>query len=196
MFALSDRQYRRWLKLEARERRNPAEQAELRCYLAAITAAEDQVRGWVLEYLRAEHERHQHQGCGAERAEIYRAVAPRLPVRWAARQIARLYGACRTSDDLSAGKLLILEEALESLCSRGQVESQPGPAGGTTFLWSEAAETPAGAAEQQPARTRPQPGRHETGPAPAASRSSAATTTRPDRWTLLGLLNGFVGFDE
>jgi hypothetical protein len=134
VFALNDREYRRWLQLEALERRTPAQEAELHGYLNAMDAAERKVRHWLVGYLKAELERHCRQGCGAERAEIFRTVAPLLPARWGARQVARLYGACRPGDDVYAGKMLILDEALEALCGSGRVECLPGP-GGSAMEW-------------------------------------------------------------
>ena len=53
--------------------------------------------GWrgIADFLEPQQEWHsRHQG-GAERAEIYREVAPRLPAEWGVREIARIHGECR-----------------------------------------------------------------------------------------------------
>jgi hypothetical protein len=186
VFALNDREYRRWLQLEALERRTPPQEAELRGYLDTMDAAERKVRQWLVGFFQAELERHCRQGCGAERAEIYRVVAPRLPARWGARQIARLYGECRPGDDVYAGKMLILDEALEALCGSGRVECVPGPCGTATYRWS-AGPRP----EQEPAAATRRPARQEAGSPPPA-----AKTSRPDLRELLPSLGRFVGFDE
>jgi hypothetical protein len=195
VFALNDHQYQRWLKLESLQRRSPDEDAELAGYLKTIAAAEARVRRWVADYLRAERDRHQRQGCGAERAEVYRAVAPRLPAAWGIRQIARVYGDCRPGDDTFAGKMLILEAALQALCSSGRVEALPGPLGDLTFQWSAARAGHAGQ-EHEPARAGRRPARRKKGSAAADSPSPAATTARPDLRAFLTSRGRFVGLDE
>lgn len=139
MFCLTRLEFRRWLQLEAQEQRSPACEAELRGYLDAIAAAERQVRRWVVAYLRTR----QSEGCGATKAEIYRAVAPRLPAVWGARMAARVHVRCQRDEGASdkktlavAGKMLILEETLLALCSFGRVEAVCDAAGETTFRWS------------------------------------------------------------
>src|SRR5262249_15858926 len=114
----------------------PEAEAELQGYLDAIAASEAQVRRRVLDYLRAEHRRYPHRDAGADRADIYRAIAPRLPAAWGARMVARVHGECRHRDDVYAGKMLILDEALLALCSSGQVEVVSDPVGDATFRWS------------------------------------------------------------
>lgn len=195
MFALNDHEYRRWLKLESLQQRSRDEETELAAYLKTIAAAELRVRRWVAAYLRLERDRHQRQGCGAERAEVYRAVAPHLPAAWGARQIARVYGSCRSGDDTFAGKMLILEAALQALCSSGRVEALPGPLGDLTFQWSAARAEGAGQ-EHEPARAGRRPARRKKGSARDDSPSPAATTARPDLRTFLTSRGRFVGLDE
>jgi hypothetical protein len=195
VFALTDAEYRRWLDLEARERRSRSEEAELAAYLHAIADAEDQVRAWLADYLQEQQEWHRRHHCGAERSEIYRAVAPRLPGEWGARAIARIHGECRHADDAFAGKLLILDEALRWLCGAGRVEAVRDPGGDTTFRWSADPEASRKRHERDQSRASrkkgPAPGKRQSG-----GRAPAAATAQPDLRTLLASLGGFVGLDE
>ena len=196
MFSLTDGEYRRWLELEAEENRTPAAEAELRGYLDAIAASEDQVRQWVLDYLWAGP--HRAKGCGADRAALYRAVAPRLPAAWGARMVARVHGACRHRDDVFAGKMLILDEALLALCWSGQVETLCDPVGDTTFRLSSDPEATVRRREQAHARAgRPDAGRTRgLAPAEGPTDCSSPAGARPDLRALLASLGAFVGFDE
>jgi hypothetical protein len=200
VFALNDHEYRRWLDLEAQERRSRAEEVELAGYLNAIAEAEAQIRQAIADYLQAHHEWHCRHECGAERTEIYRAVAPRLPTEWGARRVARVHGECRHADDVFAGKLLLLDEALLVLCGSGRVEALRDPAGDTTFRWSADPEATRRRHEQELDRASRPHGRRKKSPAPGRRRpggtAPAATTARTDLRTLLGALGGFVGFDE
>jgi hypothetical protein len=200
VFALTDTQYCRWLDLEARERRSRSEETELAGYLRVIAEAEDQVRQWIADYLQAQQEWHRRHHCGAERCEIYREVAPRLPAEWGARQISRIHGECRHPDDAFAGKLLILDEALRALCGSGWVEMVRDPGGDTTFRWSADPEAARKRHERDQARAARQQGRRKKGPAQSkrqpGGRSPTAATAQPDLRTLLRSLGGFVGLDE
>ena len=198
MFSLTDCEYQRWLELEADEQRTPAAEAELQGYLDAIAAAEGQVRRRVLDYLRAEHRRYPHRAEGADRADIYRAVAPRLPAVWGARMVARVHGECRHRDDVFAGKMLILDEALLALGASGQVEIVCDPAGDTTFRWSPDPEATRRRQEQEHTRAGgPHARRPEAAPRnrPAGCPSPAATAP-PDLRALLASLGAVIGFDE
>jgi hypothetical protein len=199
MFSLTDREYGRWLELEAAEQRVPAEEAELQGYLEAIMAAEDQVRQWVVDYLRAGYGPDAPEGRGADRADIYRAVAPRLPAAWGMHMIARVHGECRHRDDVYAGKMLILDEALLALCSSDQVEALPGPLGDTTFRLSPDQEAALHGCEPE----RGQAGRHRArrrkGTAqvkPPTGCPSPAATARADLRSFLASRGAFVGFDQ
>lgn len=179
MFCLTRLEFRRWLQLEAQEQRSPACEAELRGYLDAITAAERQVRRWVVTYLRSRRS----EECGATKEEIYRAVAPRLPAVWGARMAARVHVRCHRDKGMSdkktlavAGKMLILEEALLALCSFGRVEAVYDPAGAATFRWC-----PAPVAQPT----------HRAG-----KRPPSAAGCRGGLLALLASGGAFVGFDE
>ncbi|HJT77971.1 MAG TPA: hypothetical protein VJ739_12280 [Gemmataceae bacterium] len=183
MFCLTTREYRRWLRLEAEELRSPASEAELQDYLSAIAAAERQVRRWVVAYLRARHRHRCEDGGAATSDEVYRAVAPRLPAVWGARMALRVHVRCSRGGAPGrralalAGKMLILDEALQALCSSGRVEA----VGETAFRWFPA---------QKPVREENKiPGNESGGPSSAAAR-------RPDLCTFLLARGGFVGFDE
>jgi hypothetical protein len=197
VFSLTDHEYQRWLELEAEEHRPPADEAELQGYLDAIATAEDQVRRRILDYLRAEHRRYPNRTDGADRADIYHAVAPRLPAAWGARMVARVHGECRHRDDVFAGKMLILDEALLALCASGKVEIVCDPVGDTTFRWSPDPEATLRRQEQQgPPGRRPQ-ARPEAAPlkGPGGCPSPAATAAA-DLRALLGSPGAFIGSDE
>jgi hypothetical protein len=200
VFALNDHEYLRWLDLEAQERRSRAEEVELAGYLKAIAEAEAQIRQAVAEYLQTHYEWHCRHDCGAERAEIYRTVAPAVPPEWGARRVARVHGEIRHADDVFAGKMLLLDEALLALCGAGRVEALRDPAGDTTFRWSADPEATRRRHEQELARASQPRGRRKKSPASGGQRpggdAHAATTARTDLRTLLAALGGFVGFDE
>jgi hypothetical protein len=197
MFSLTDREYGRWLELEAAEQRLPAEEAELQGYLEAIIAAEERVRQWVVDSLRPQPDA--PEGRGADRADIYRAVARRLPAAWGLRMVARVHGECRHRDDVYAGKMLIIDEALLALCSSDQVEAVPGPLGYTTFRLSPNHETALQRGEPERGRTGLSGARRrkETAQVKRATRhQSSAAKARADLGSFLASLGVFVGFDQ
>jgi hypothetical protein len=193
VFSLTDQEYRRWLELEAVGERTPEAEAELRGYLNAIAAAEGRVRRWLVAYLQAEHRRQPYTDRGADRADIYRALAPRLAAAWGARMMARVHGECRGREDAFAGKMLILDEALLALCSSGRVEAVSGPLGDTTFRLSSGSRTSVRAQEQESARASRRQAQAAGG---QAGRPSPAATAGPDLRDFLTSLGAPVGFDE
>jgi hypothetical protein len=200
VFALNDQDYCRWLEVEALGRRTGAEEAELASYLGAIAAAEGQVQQWVLDYLEAQQEWHYRHNCGAERADIYRAVAPCLPAEWGERRIARVHGECRHAEDLFTGKMLILDEALQVLCDAGQVEGLRDPVGDPLFRWSPNPEATRKRQEKKLARANRQQARRKKGSGQVRHQpgcpSQAATAAQLDLRTFLASRGEFVGSDE
>jgi hypothetical protein len=192
MFCLTQRQYRRWLRLEAEERRTAEAEAELQGYLDAITAAERQVRRWVVTYLRGRQGRRRSAPDGVVKAEIYRAMARRVPDVWGLRMAARLSGRYHGGDEpcrkmrAFAGKMLILDEALLALCTSGRVEVVNDAAGATVFRWCSAGKALRGR-------------RAVGGARPSTSRRddpSLAATGRLGLRAFLASQGAFVGFDE
>jgi hypothetical protein len=187
VFALNDREYRRWLEVEALRQRTAAEEAELTGYLDTIAAAENQVQQWVVDYLEAQYEWHCRSHSGAERADLYRAVAPCLPAEWGSRRVARVHGECRHADDTFVGKMLILDEVLRTLQDSGRIETLRDPVGEALFRWSPDPEASLDCEDQEPApakRQRPEYPSH------------SAATLESDLPNFLAGRDRFVGFDE
>ncbi len=202
MFCLTHREYRRWLQLEADERRSASAEAELRGYLAAIAAAERQVRRLVAAYLRARQCR-QPEASGVGQDEIYRALAPRLPDVWGLRITARVRGWNRGDESgrkrrAFVGKMLILDEALLALCASGRVEAGDHSSGKAAFRWRATREASGERQRAEGARAGEHPARKSgtVGARPQAADASPAATCRTDLRALLASLGAFVGFDE